>query len=50
LATLPLYPPPLIRVGEDVKKRGEAPLKHPFPARSDFAEDIQTKGIGYRLT
>jgi len=28
LATLPLYPPPLIREGEDVKKRGFLPHKN----------------------
>jgi len=28
--TLPLYPPPLVREGEDIKKRGFAPLKHPL--------------------
>jgi len=30
LTTHPLYPPPLIREGEDIKKRGFAPLKHPL--------------------
>jgi len=29
LTTHPLYPPPLRREGEGMKKRGFAPLKHP---------------------
>jgi len=38
--TLPLYPPPLIREGEDIEKRGFAPLKHPLFSlpRFSFAE------------
>jgi len=53
LATLPLYPPPLVREGEDIKKRGEAPLKHLFPPcpRLGFVEGgYPDKGIGYNLT
>jgi len=37
------------REGEDIEKRGFAPLKHPLP-RFGFAERYPDKGKKYRLT